>query len=178
MLRKILANTLALFLFSAPSYAAWNSVENFAFKKPVGHPCDVRFARRQLRPDLSRDMGRRLGHSPATGDGRLDLRHGPDRSDGGWLRQRQPSLRHLSTDDRHGHRRLLRRRRDGNDAVKTWLAIAVLLAGIAAAWAMPPSQQIIIFGHSASGGTPPTNFLLANTGSVLLVNTGVKFLIQ
>lgn len=29
-----------------------------------------------------------------------------------------------------------------------------------------------------SGGGGATNFLLSNTGSVLLVNTGVKFLIQ
>ena len=31
MLRKILAITLALFVFSAPASAAWNSVENFKF---------------------------------------------------------------------------------------------------------------------------------------------------
>ena len=54
--------------------------------------------------------------------------------------------------------------------MRGWLSIALLLAGIAAAWAMPPSQQIIMFGKGSSASSPPL-ISCASTGIYNLSNT-------
>jgi hypothetical protein len=35
--------------------------------------------------------------------------------------------------------------------MKVWIAIAILVASIATAWAISPAQQIILFGGNSSG---------------------------
>ncbi len=61
----------------------------------------------------------------------------------------------------------------------TIIAFAILLALAAAAhaqiWIMSPASQN---RGAKPGGGGATNFLLADTGNVLLVNTGNKFLVQ
>jgi hypothetical protein len=56
------------------------------------------------------------------------------------------------------------------------LAAVLIVASIAVA----RSQGLLMgmFGTTSGGGIVATNFLLANTGSALLVNTGSKFLVQ
>ena len=54
--------------------------------------------------------------------------------------------------------------------MRVWLPIVLLLAGIAAAWAIPPSQQIIMFGQGSSASSPPvtpcTSTGIFNLGNV------------
>lgn len=52
------------------------------------------------------------------------------------------------------------------------LAILLILSGVAAAWAISPSQQIILFGGNSSASSPP-----APTGKILQVD-GVSHILQ
>ena len=63
--------------------------------------------------------------------------------------------------------------------IRTWLVIGLIVAGVAAAWAIPASQQIIIFGGGSSatgGGGSGSNFILMidNTSRILQTDNASK----
>lgn len=59
-----------------------------------------------------------------------------------------------------------------------WLAIVLIALGIATAMAMPPEQQIIMFGGQSSAGNlpqPTGDILMVDGTSLILQTNGTSF---